>query len=165
MSKSYASSLSGWRASHSLRAWAAGPEPGLVLSRSLPMSGTFETPTFTGPSCPSPVGLCFAGQFRGTLTGPSEGVLNSLTPTAQAGVSLGDAFVVIRDRHGDVVCSNQQVIVNLSPTSDGEFSFVCEITSGTGRYAGATGYLHGTGTAPPGTGQDSGTYAGKIVLA
>jgi len=133
--------------------------------RSLPMRGIFDAPPFGGPSCPSPVGLCFAGQFRGTLNGPALVVANSLTPTAQAGVFLADASVVIHDLRGDVSCSHQQVIANLTPASDGEFSIVCEITSGTGAYAGATGYLYGTGNAPPGTGQASGTYAGKVVFA
>jgi hypothetical protein len=129
------------------------------------MIGTFNTPTFSGPSCPSPVGLCFAGTVRGTLNGRAEAVANSLTPTAQAGLSLADASIVFHDLRGDLSCSHQQVIFNLSPASDGEFSLVCEITSGTGRYTGATGYLYGTGNAPPGTGQASGTYAGKVVLA
>jgi hypothetical protein len=147
-------------------ALAAGLAGGAgATPRSLPMIGTFDTPTFSGPSCPSPVGLCFAGQFRGTLAGPGDGSVNSLTPTAQAGVLLGDGIAVIHDHRGDVVCGHEQVIVSVSQPGDGEYSFVCEITSGTGRYAGATGYLYGTGHAPPGTGQDSGTYAGKIVLA
>lgn len=146
-------------------ALAAGLAGGAgATPRSLLMRGTFNTPTFSGPSCPSPVGLCFAGQFRGTLNGPAEAVANSLTPTAQAGVVLGDARIVIHDLLGDVACSNQQVVFNLSPTSDGEFALLCEVTSGTRRYAGATGYLYGTGNVTPSTGQTSGTYAGKIVL-
>lgn len=136
----------------------AGADPATMR-----LKGTFDTPLVGGPACDSPVGLCFAGEFRGSLKGPSEGTVASLTPTAQPGVFLGDATATIHDRRGDVICAHEQFVFNGSPDSDGQYAFLCEITGGTGRYSGARGYLYGIGTAPPGTGQDSGTYHGEIT--
>jgi hypothetical protein len=127
------------------------------------VKGTFKNPLVTGPGCDSPVGLCFEGRFHGSLNGPDEGVVNSLTPTQTPDVSQGQADLTIHDKRGDLTCS-EEFVLNTSPTGDGQFAFLCEITGGTGRYAGASGYLQGAGITPPATATSTGAYVGVIKL-
>src|SRR4051812_41654502 len=103
----------------------------------LKVKGTFENQVFSGAGCTSPVDLCIKGTFKGSLKGPDETAVSSLTPTQTPEVVLGHALLTIHDKRGDVTC-DEQFVYNVSPASDGHFAFLCEITSGTGRYAGAT---------------------------
>lgn len=128
------------------------------------VQGTFANQIYTGPSCTAPAGLCFTGEFKGSIKGPDEGSVNSITPTQQPDVVLGDASTTIHTKRGDLTCAHEQFVLNTSPSADGHFSWLCEITSGTGRYAGATGYLQGVGTTPDPTQPSTGTYSGKITL-
>jgi hypothetical protein len=130
----------------------------------LKVKGTFESQSFTGPTCTAPTGQCFKGTFHGSLRGTTEGSLLSLTPTQQPDVVLIDVSSTIHTPHGDLTSSHQQIVSNASPSSSGEFSVLSEITGGTGRYAGATGYLQGVGTLSPSTGMRTGTYVGQITL-
>jgi hypothetical protein len=132
-------------------------------SGALKVKGTFETQTFTGPSCAAPTGQCFEGTFRGSVRGPVEGSLTSVTPTQQPGVVLIDVTSTIHTSPGDLTSDHQQVVSNTSPSGSGEFSVLSEISSGTGRYAGASGYLQGVGTMSP-SGHSTGTYSGEIKL-
>jgi hypothetical protein len=136
----------------------ATAEPG-----TLKVKGTLANQSFSGPSCASPVALCFKGEFRGSLKGPDEGIVNSLTPTSEPDVVFGEANLKIHDKYGDLTC-HELFVYNISPTGDGPLSWLCEITSGTQRYAGASGYLYGTANAPPSTGVTTGTYHGVITL-
>jgi hypothetical protein len=129
----------------------------------LKVKGTFKNPLVTGPECASPVDLCFKGNFYGSLKGPDEGVVNSLTPTQTPDVSHGQADLTIHDKRGDLTC-NEEFLYNTSPTSDGHVAFLCEITGGTGRYAGASGYIEGVGITPPETATTTGAYVGVITL-
>ena len=61
--------------------------------------------------------------------------------------------------------AHQQAVYNVTPTGRGEFSWILRITGGTGRFAGATGYLAGAGNTPPSTGRSTSTYFGEITLA
>jgi hypothetical protein len=79
-------------------------------------------------------------------------------------VALVDATVTIHTHHGDLNFAHEQIVYNTTPNGRGEFSWVLEITSGTGRYAGATGYLQGAGNAPPSTGVSTSKYLGEIAL-
>jgi hypothetical protein len=88
----------------------------------------------------------------------------SVTPTQQPGVALFDASFTIHTRSGDLTFAHEQVVYNTSPSGNGELSILAEITGGTGRYAGATGYVQGVGISPPSTGVTTGTYVGKITL-
>ena len=129
------------------------------------VSGTFKNVvTPTGPSCAAPGGLCIKGKFGGKISGPDEGVVNSVTPTAQPDVVLGDANVTIHTKHGDLQFAHELFVYNTAPNGKGEFSWLMEITGGTGRYATATGYLQGVGTSPPSTNISRGTYVGEIDL-
>lgn len=128
------------------------------------VKGTFANQIFTGPTCAAPAGLCFKGRFLGDIEGPDAGSVNSLTPTQQPDVVLGDASTTIHTRAGDLTCAHEQFVLNTSPASDGHFAWLCEITSGTGRYAGASGYLQGVGVTPDPAKPSTGTYVGKITL-
>jgi hypothetical protein len=136
----------------------ATADPGTVK-----VKGTFENQVFSGAGCTSPVDLCIKGAFKGSLKGPDEASVSSLTPTQTPDVVVGQALITIHDKRGDLTC-DEPFVYNVSPTSDGEFAFLCEITGGTGHYAGATGYLRGMGITPPATAVSSGTYAGVITL-
>lgn len=126
--------------------------------------GTFANLNYTGPSCTAPAGLCFKGKFMGSIKGPDKGAVNSLAPTPQPDVVVGDASTTIRTKRGALTCAHEQFLLNTSSSADGHFAWLCEITSGTGRYAGATGYLQGVGTNPDPTKPNSGTYSGRITL-
>jgi hypothetical protein len=144
-------------------AGAAVASQATAHSGALKVKGTFETQTFTGPTCAAPTGQCFAGTFRGSVRGPVDGSLTSVTPTQQPGVVLIDVSSTIHTPRGDLTSGHQQIVSNTSPTGSGEFSVLSEISSGTGRYAGATGYLQGVGTMSP-SGHSTGTYVGEIKL-
>jgi hypothetical protein len=144
-------------------AGAAVASQATAHSGALKVKGTFETQTFTGSKCAAPTGQCFAGTFRGSVRGPVDGSLTSVTPTQQPGVVLIDVSSTIHTPRGDLTSGHQQIVSNTSPTGSGEFSVLSEISSGTGRYAGATGYLQGVGTMSP-SGHSTGTYVGEIKL-
>ena len=129
----------------------------------LQVKGTFDSQSVTGPSCAAPTGQCFAGAFHGTIRGTTKGAVLSATPTQQPGVGLYDASFTIHTRSGDLTFAHEQVVYNAS-SAKGELSILAEITGGTGRYAGATGYVLGVGTSPPSTGVTTGTYVGEIKL-
>jgi len=114
--------------------------------------------------CAAPTGQCFAGAFHGSLHGTTKGSLLSVTPTQQPDVVLIDASFTIHAPHGDLNVAHEQIVYNTAPSSDGEFSILGEVTSGTGRYAGATGYVMGVGTRPLSTGVATGSYVGEITL-
>ncbi|PFG97857.1 hypothetical protein A8924_5315 [Saccharopolyspora erythraea NRRL 2338] len=119
----------------------AGPE-------SLQADGSITSRTIKGPACKSPVGRCFVATFEGTLEGPAEFVANSVKQTPQPGMILINGNFVIHDKRGDITCIEDSLL-NTAPGSDGEpdgeFVFLCEITGGTGKWAGATGHLQATG--------------------
>ena len=131
----------------------------------LKVTGNIETLLGPSPSCESATGLCFAGDVHGAVSGSIEGDLNNIAPTLQPDISLVDAAVTIHTNHGDLQFAHEQVVLNTAPNSNGEFSWLMEITGGTGRYAGATGYLQGAGTASPSTGESASTYVGEIALS
>ncbi len=119
--------------------------------------------TFSGPGCDSPVGLCAVGQARGTLNGPFEVTATSVVPSSTPGVVFVSATVVFHDRRGDLTCT-EDFVYNPSPDADQSFAALCQITGGTGKWEGATGYLQGYGSTPPGETQTSAVLVGRIVL-
>ena len=115
--------------------------------------GPYRSQLAQGPDCQAATGQCFAGRIYGrALSGSFTGGINSITPTAQEGVMLIDAATTIRTRRGSLHFAHQQAVYNVTPTGRGEFSWILRITAGTGRFAGATGYLAGAGNTPPSTG-------------
>jgi hypothetical protein len=137
----------------------ATAQPGPVT-----VKGTFDSQTVTGPSCTAPTGQCFKGAFHGSIKGHTAGALLSTAPTQQPDVVLIDASFTIHTRSGDLTFAHEQIVYNTSPSGEGEFSILAELTGGTGRYAGATGYVLGVGTRPLSTGVAKGTYVGRITL-
>lgn len=142
---------------------AAVASPVAAKPGTVKVKGTFENQIFSGPKCASPVQLCVKGEFRGSLKGPDEAVAHSITPTNEPDVVLGDMTLKIHDKRGDLTC-HELFLFNTAPSGEGPFSWLCEITGGTGRYAGASGYLQGIGLSPPSTGASTGTYRGVIEL-
>ena len=159
-------------AAASVLALSVGAGAGVILGatstasaapRSIKLIGTFSShPDAAG--CTSATGLCIAGHFEGLLNGTARLSVNSFAPTAYPGVALADATVVIHDIHGDVNCE-EEATLNTAPGSDSEFGFVCEVTSGTGRYAGATGHVDAFGSMSPGASDWTGIFGGRITLA
>jgi hypothetical protein len=131
--------------------------------KSLPIHGTLASHAVSGPSCTSPTGLCFVGETKGSLHGPAEFLVEAVTPTATPDVSIVSGSLTIHDSLGDVFC-HEEAVLNTSASGDGEFAFLCEITGGTGKWAGASGYIQSVGTVPPSTGQGVGDYTGAIIL-
>ena len=129
------------------------------------VTGHVATQISGGPDCDAPSGQCFAGEIKGVVSGTVEAAINSITPTVQPDIALVDASVTIHTRDGDLRFEHEQIVYNINPTGRGEFSWILRITSGTGRYAGATGFLQGAGTAPPATGVSTSPYVGEIKLA
>jgi hypothetical protein len=132
----------------------------------LKVKGHYRSQLAQGPDCQAATGQCFAGRIYGrALSGSFTGGINSITPTAQEGVMLIDAATTIRTRRGSLHFAHQQAVYNVTPIGRGEFSWILRITGGTGRFAGATGYLAGAGNTPPSTGRSTSTYFGEITLA
>jgi hypothetical protein len=134
---------------------AAGPSTEFV-------AGGFTGTSFSGPGCPSPIGLCTKSNTHGSLNGPTLLVVNSISPTPAPNVVLLDSGVTIHDQLGDITC-REELTYNPTPGGVGEFAGLCELTGGTGHWAGATGYLQLAGTFPPGQPDSRGLYAGSIT--
>jgi hypothetical protein len=117
---------------------------------------------YDGPDCPSPIDLCADATFTGSLRGPATAVATSLTPTAEPGVVVGVADIVIHDRRGDVRCT-ETFVLNATPGGDSEEGWICRITGGTGRYANASGHIEAFGSAPGG-GDVRGRYGGRLTF-
>ena len=132
----------------------------------LKVKGHYKTQLASGPDCKAATKQCFAGKIYGEdISGSFTGGINSITPTAQEDVMLIDAVTKITTKRGNLHFAHQQAVYNVNPTGRGEFSWILRITRGTGRYAGATGYLQGIGNTPPSTGKSTSAYFGEIKLA
>jgi len=124
------------------------------------VSGSFVSTNFSGAGCASPIDACARGTFRGAIHGRFEAVAFTIAPTAQPGVVVGTAEIVIHDPRGDLRCT-ETFVVNITPGGDGEESFICQFTGGSGRWAGVTGHIEAFGSG----GQDSsGRYQGALTL-
>lgn len=131
--------------------------------RSLSLHGSYSTHEMP-VGCTSPVGFCLVDVFRGTLKGPALGITQSISPTPDPLVFEADTTLVIHDFRGDLTCRAQSLF-GTEAGNDGEFVFLCRVTSGTRRFAGATGYILSYGAMPPGTTRVRTVYSGRIVLA
>lgn len=113
-------------------------------------------------NCPSPIGLCAAGQFYGAIRGELILVATSLTPTHDTpvtGVYMYTADDVIKTKEGDIYTKDAGAL-NLTPGSTGDDVSIITITGGTGAYAGATGRLRAYGTFSEAGGEFS--YEGEL---
>lgn len=127
------------------------------------VNGFFRIHAETGAACDSSVGVCLAGNVSGRIKGAFSFTATSVvatndTPTTSAIVTTGDAVVATGE--GDVLC---KLTGTLQLAGDGPFVSLCVITGGTGRWAGASGYLRTSGVFTFGAG-GTGTYDGKVVV-
>jgi hypothetical protein len=138
---------------------AAGSAGAKATSK--PISGHFDTQLANTPGCASPVGLCAVGEMSGALSGTLELTVQSITPSADPDVAFVSSTSVLHTKDGDIYFRDSAT-ANMSPTGEGEFSSLDRIVGGTGKYAGASGYMRGSGFLVDG--RDFGTYEGKVVL-
>jgi hypothetical protein len=140
-----------------LAAGPAGAGPGAKQ-----VQGHMEVELSNSNTCGSPLGLCMTGTFYGALHGPLELAAVAVAPTADPNVSVINSTSVLHTKDGDIFFSNSAVW-DSSPGGDGIESSIDRITGGTGKYAGASGYVQTIGTAVPGA-ASSAQYWGKVVL-
>ena len=95
------------------------------------------------------------------MRGSPQGSLLCLIPTQQFGVVLVDASFTIHTRGGDLTFALEQVAYNMSPSGNGEFSALGDVTDGTGRTRGPRKYVHAAGNQPLSTGVVTGTTSGR----
>lgn len=127
------------------------------------VNGYFRVHLAGGPDCTSDVGVCLAGNVSGRIKGAfsfsaSELIPTTDTPTTGVLVTIGDALV--QTGEGDIAC---KLTGSLQLNGDGPFVSICTVSGGTGKWAGATGYLRTSGTFLLDAG-GSGTYDGKVVV-
>jgi hypothetical protein len=105
------------------------------------------------PTCGSPIGLCASAELYGSLAGTATVVGTSSTPTPDTSTT-GVVLLTAEDRvdTGDGVFLTKGAAV-LQTTGEGVFAEVNQIVGGSGRWAGATGTLTGTGTLIDGAGE------------
>ena len=113
------------------------------------ISGTLTSALSTG-ACASPVGICTTGEFRGDglLKGRTRFVADSLQPSAstEAPTTLVySGLLTIQTKAGTLTTRDTGIL----DTANGLVAARDVIVSGTGIFAGATGYLlfQGTGTS------------------
>ena len=115
----------------------------------------------TTDNCGSPVGLCTVGRVNGGIQGQLSFTVIGLSPTSRQGILFFTAESTIRTLDGDIYCADSGSF-NSVPGSEGEGVHLCEITGGTGEYAGVAGYLqemlHFQGLV------GTGDYRGRIVF-
>lgn len=134
-----------------------------AASRSHPVKGHAVFQLAPGPGCGSPFGICTSGTIAGDIRGTIQGVARAFSPGVDPSVPSVASYVngiVIRTAEGDLMCTEAGAA---NTAGDGEFSGLCEITGGTGRLAGASGYLHFFGVFNPVSG-GSYDYVGKVTL-
>ena len=164
----------------------AAAAPRRARAEAVFVGGEFTASAATPLSCSGVV--CFATNFSGSLEGPAEHSLTLMLPTDPLGVAFFKLLTVIHTARGDLSCTesgasnigpsaNGEPLAALGvlPNSDGQFALLCQITGGTGDFAGATGYLLRTGTSsgglpgilpgilPSAPTSGRGGYRGKVV--
>ncbi len=138
---------------------AVGGGYALAASGTQQAHGTLESKLMTD-GCTSPVALCTAGRFTGVINGDFVFTATSFTPSNVPGIFFYDGTIVVRTSRGELRCADAGSVGLFDPT--GPLVELCEITGGTGDWAGTTGTLriHGTFTFADG-GYDH--YEGSIT--
>lgn len=113
------------------------------------VSGTL-TSTISAGACDSPVGICTTGEFKGDglLNGRTRFVADAVQPAAatEAPTTLVySGLLTIRTRAGTLTTRDTGIL----DTANGLVAARDVVVSGTGIFAGATGYIlfQGTGTS------------------
>jgi hypothetical protein len=116
---------------------------------------------FFAPDCTSVTGICSRFTAKGDIKG--EGVVFIDTAPSPDPISFSKAHTVIHTKKGDLTCTEAALFD--FPGADHAFVDLCVITGGTGKYAGATGYIQEVGTFDFASNQGQLEYFGKLVLA
>lgn len=130
--------------------------------------GIYEEHAEDPSTCPSPIGLCIAGEFSGNIKGMFRSTATSLTPTGDTpltGVLLftGDGVInaQVADKQGDLTFKSAGAFQS---TGAGNIVDLQTITGGTGDLAGASGVIRASGVFDPATGTGESEYEGMICL-
>jgi hypothetical protein len=133
----------------------------------IPVSGRYVEHAVGGPECLSPVDLCIAGDYRGDISGSFAGSATALIATADTASTTVSAFTsnstitgAVKRYRGALLVKNAGVFTS---TPDGSIVDLQTIVGGTGRLAGATGFIRASGTF---SFTDGGTsvYEGSVCL-
>ena len=114
--------------------------------------------SFTTQVVPCPT-LCTQSTYAGDLRGTSDFTLTSLEGTSDPNVVRYVGTLIIHTERGDLIGTD----IGLWNTTTGNYTDTYQVTSGTGRYADATGIFKLKGTLDPISGTGSSTYQGTIV--
>ena len=136
--------------------------PVVAMTKCKHVEGSFTLQSLDPNACPSPVGFCVEGTYRGDLKGTGRFTGSALTPTADTpttSVLLATGDNEITTRQG--MLRTKDAIV-FETTGAGNFGEVDTIVGGSEAWAGASGTLRATGTFAGGSG--AGTYQGTICM-
>ncbi|MEO0563856.1 MAG: hypothetical protein AAF125_17255 [Chloroflexota bacterium] len=138
---------------------------GIVLADPPPkaVSGTFQTQSFSGDGCNSPIDLCSSGIATGDLAGD---VFVSITTSV---VNVGADGVPFSDYTGTIsITANNGTISGTIAGSinllTGELNSTVNLTEGTKKYKKRTGTLSVNGVFDLATGAEFDNYAGTIQV-
>jgi hypothetical protein len=113
------------------------------------------------------VGLCIAGDYRGDIVGSFTGSASALIATPDTPVTMVSAFTsnstitgAVKRYRGTLQVKNAGVFTS---NPDGSIVDLQTIVGGTGRLAGATGFIRASGTFSFTDGGRS-TYEGSVCL-
>ena len=116
--------------------------------------------------CASPVGLCIAGVYSGSIKGDFFGTALTVVPNADTGTTGVLTFTAhsvihakLRGEQGDLVIDNAGVFQTTPP---GNIVDLQTIVGGTGDLAGATGAIRASGVFTSGAGTSA--YEGQVCL-
>jgi hypothetical protein len=128
--------------------------------------GHIVAEVLTGPECTSPVNQCTKGHISGGIEGDFVFRVTAILPNAdtpQTGVVNYTGEVVVKTSRGLIFFKDTGAI-DQTPGDPGDVGSVSTITGGTGRYLGASGHLHLSGTFTPEDGGHT-RYSGILQLA
>ena len=132
-----------------------------------PVSGRYVEHAVSVPECLSPVGLCIAGDYRGDIAGSFAGSASALIATADTASTSVSAFTSdstitgsVKRFRGTLQVKNAGVFTS---KPDGSIVDLQTIVGGTGRLAGATGFIRASGTFSFTAGGMS-SYEGSVCL-
>jgi hypothetical protein len=106
-------------------------------------SGEIRFEIYQAATCegagPSPVASCSRGHYSGGLEGTGYYAVQSFAPSTPDGMTFITEKEVLRLADGDLYGLVNAVFDSRS--ADGEVASIHSITGGTGRYAGASGFI------------------------
>ena len=138
---------------------AAGSEASAQGTANAPFKGSFEGTQTVTPGTPPLVTVTMQGTGTGTLVGRFEIALPHTVNVATASAS-GTATIIAADGSRIVASFTGQAQVGSIVTIVEQAT----ITSGTGRFAGASGSFTIHRTFEPATGRTTGTFEGTVAL-